>query len=143
MATNSFMQGKQSRVKVSVGKEPIQAPKELPAPVRAIFRRMAKQLVNRTSPEDATILAQLAIAEWAAQQAMAEMAQVGVTEVGATGETKRSAAFVAWKQANDALLAVGAHFGMTPASRARLRIDEAEEVDLLAELFADVRPAAR
>lgn len=137
------MQGKASAVRVAVGKEPVQPPKDLPAPVKVIFRRMAKLLVNRTAPEDAAILAQLATAEWAAQEAVREMVAHGITEVNDKGESKRAAAFVCWKQANDALLATGAHFGMTPASRARLHIDDTEDVDLLTELFADVRPATR
>lgn len=124
MGTNSFMQGKRTPVRTDASRKAISVPADLPDAIKPIFRRLARQLADRTTPEDSAALAQLAVAEYTAALAAADIAENGILEETDDRGMKRSAAVMVWKQSTDAILSIAAHFGATPASRARLRIGD-------------------
>ena len=123
----------------------VRAPAGLGKRAGAIFRRYADALGDRLEPEDAAMLAQLALAELLAIE-NAKLLLAGPvdgvtlleTDEAHNNESRKSPAFTQWRQSVETALKLAKEFGMTPAARRRLNLERVvEEVDLADLLYGD------
>jgi phage terminase small subunit len=132
---------------VSAQKPIVKAPKGLGPKAVYIFYRFAQVLGDRIQPEDASMLAQLAIAELMAIENAKLLLDASngpiqtrllETDEAHDNESRKSPAFTQWRQSVETALKLAKEFGMTPASRARLQMGpDPEIIDLKTLLNGD------
>lgn len=136
--------GPQRRAKRAVGAAKLHTPKELPEGAQAYFRGLARRAAEHgLTQADVPMLAQLANALWLADLAVQRIAADGVLMAdqahGDGTELRKHPAFTIWRNAVVTADTIAKQFGLTPASRARLGLDEQSAEPSLAEvLFGEV-----
>ena len=121
----------------------LHAPKTMPEEVVPYFRMLAGRAAEHgLTQADGPMLAQLAAALWLADSAAAQLARDGLTttdEAHGGLEPRKHPAVSIWRAAVGTADALAKQFGLTPASRARLGLDEVSEEPSLADvLFGEV-----
>lgn len=136
--------GPQRPAKRRSGAVKLHTPKEMPEGAKPYFRFMAQRASDHgLTQADVPMLAQLANALWLADRAVMLMAEDGILMTdqahGDGTEKRKHPAFTIWRNAVSTADTIAKQFGMTPASRARLGLDESGEGPSLAEvLFGEV-----
>ncbi len=129
-------------VKREDGAVKLHTPKTLPEGAQPYFRDLARRATTHgLTQADAPMLGQLATALWLADSAVAQLVLEGLTEVDVAhgGMLKKHPAVSIWRAAVGTADALAKQFGLTPASRARLGLEEESQEKTLAEvLFEEV-----
>jgi len=127
----------------------LHAPKTMPEKVVPYFRMLAGRAAEHgLTQADGPMLAQLATALWLADSAAAQLAEEGLTTSDLTHnggtEPRKHPAVSIWRAAVGTADALAKQFGLTPASRARLGLEEESDNPSLAEvLFGEAANNAR
>ncbi len=122
----------------------LHAPKTMPEETVPYFRMLAGRAAEHgLTQADGPMLAQLATALWLADSAAMQLAREGLTTSDVTHgdgtEPRKHPAVSIWRAAVGTADALAKQFGLTPASRARLGLEEESEEKSLAEvLFGEV-----
>lgn len=139
-----FGSGPQRKTKRSDGALKLHAPKTMPEQVVPYFRMLAgRAAAHGLTQADGPMLAQLATALWLADSAAAQLAAEGLTTTdvahGTVSEPRKHPAVSIWRAAVGTADALAKQFGLTPASRARLGLEEESDEPSLADvLFGEV-----
>lgn len=122
----------------------VKTPAGLGKKAGAIFRRYVEALEDRLQPEDASMLGQLAVAELMAIEnakllfEATKLDTLLIEDEAHGNEDRKNPAFTQWRQATETALKLAKEFGMTPAARRRLKLEEVvEEISLAAYLSGD------
>lgn len=118
----------------------LHTPKELVDGARPYFRMLAQRAAEHgLTQADAPMLGQLATALWLADAAAAQLATEGLTTTDASHgdgtEPRKHPAVSIWRAAVGTADALAKQFGLTPASRARLGLEEEGDEPSLAEVL--------
>ena len=137
-----FGSGPQRKAKRSDGAPKLHAPKTMPEQVVPYFRMLAGRAAEHgLTQADGPMLAQLAAALWLADAATAQLAKEGLTTTdvahGNVSEPRKHPAVSIWRAAVGTADALAKQFGLTPASRARLGLEEESTEKTLAEVLFD------
>lgn len=141
--------GPQRRTKRTVGAAKLHTPKELPEGAQEHFRGVARRAAEHgLTQADVPMLAQLANALWMADLAAQRIAADGLLMTdqahGDGTEMRKHPAFTIWRNAVVTADTIAKQFGLTPASRARLGLEEESGAPSLAEvLFGEAVNHAR
>lgn len=131
--------GPQRKVRRTGPAHRLYAPKDLVAGAVPYFRALAGRMTTHgLTQADVYMLGQLATALWIAGEAAQAMAEEGLLTTDKThssGEMRKQPAYTVWRNATDVSLRLAQQFGLTPASRARLGLEEEEEGPSLADLL--------
>lgn len=138
-----FGSGPQRSVKRRGGVK-LHTPKELVEGARPYFRSLAGRAAEHgLTQADVPMLAQLATALWLADTAAAKLLDEGILTTdqahGDGTEQRKHPAFTIWRNAVSVADMLAKQFGLTPASRARLGLEEGDDEESLADvLFGEV-----
>ncbi len=121
----------------------LHAPKTMPEEIVPYFRMLTGRAAEHgLTQADGPMLAQLATALWLADSAAAQLAKDGLTttdEAHGGSEPRKHPAVSIWRAAVGTADALAKQFGLTPASRARLGLEEKSDEPSLADvLFGEV-----
>jgi P27 family predicted phage terminase small subunit len=118
----------------------LHTPETLPEGAAAYFRMLARRAGEHgLTQADVPMLAQLATALWIADQAALRMARDGLLMTdqshGDGTELRKHPAFTIWRNAVTVADTLAKQFGMTPAARARLGLEQESGAPSLAEVL--------
>jgi P27 family predicted phage terminase small subunit len=129
-------------VRKAAGAVKLHTPKTLPAPAQAYFREVAKRAAaHGLTQADAPMLGQLATALWMADAAAQLLVRDGLLMTdqahGPETELRKHPAVTIWRAAVATADGLAKQFGLTPASRARLGLQEDDGAPSLADVLFD------
>ncbi len=137
-----FGSGPQAKSKGRKRATKLHTPKKLVEGARPYFRSLAGRAADHgLTQADVPILAQLATALWLADTAAAQMEAGGIliTDIAHARELRKHPAYTIWRNAAALAASLAQQFGLTPASRARLGLEEDDGTESLADvLFGEV-----
>jgi len=136
--------GPQKAVRKAGGAVKLHTPKTLPEPAQPYFRELAKRASEHgLTQADAPMLGQLATALWMADASAKLLVAQGLLMAdqahGDGTELRKHPAVSIWRAAVATADGLAKQFGLTPASRARLGLQEQDGEPSLADvLFGEV-----
>ena len=116
-------------------------PRPLPDDHASIFRRIVRDAPNLAAA-DSAMVEQAAMAHWLTKKAFRALQDEGLVETDTTHgngeEIRKNPNVITFKSASERFHAAATQLGLSPMARARMPLDEAEQMTLAEILFADV-----